>query len=410
MKDKGGDPKHVDQTVRYAKRITNHIEAAYYNNLTTEGILGALRHVLTEKVKARRGHDTRGPRTANAHLVAIKSFCGWMVRTKRAVANPAETLEKFPESSDQRHERRAMSGEEFSKLFEAAYNSPGKVQGIDGPTRATIYMVAALTGLRRKELASLTRADFRLDELPPVVRIQGAYSKNKKTDEIPLHPTVVERLQAYFDRTCPDEGEPVFPLRAPGGGLRATSKMMKVDLKVARATWIADAKDDPEEQAERSQSDFLKYSGSDGIADFHANRVLFITSLCRSNVGLVTAQKLARHSDPKLTSNVYSKVSTDERALAVNGIEFKDPVHQECTTTCTKEALTCAQASSLVIQRTGTSETERRQKLGFEKGKKTLENTDKALKKPVVITTGYKSGREDLNLRPSDPQSKQGFS
>jgi hypothetical protein len=67
----------------------------------------------------------------------------------------------------------------------------------------------------------------------------------------------------------------------------------------------------------------ITYSASDGFADFHANRVLFITSLCRSNVGLVTAQKLARHSDPKLTSNVYSKVSPQERAEAVGGISFE---------------------------------------------------------------------------------------
>ena len=35
------------------------------------------------------------------------------------------------------------------------------------------------------------------------------------------------------------------------------------------------------------------------------------------------AQKLARHSDPKLTSNIYSKVSTNERAAAINGISLE---------------------------------------------------------------------------------------
>ena len=109
-----------------------------------------------------------------------------------------------------------MTGKEFRRLFEAAYNSPDMVQGVDGQSRAIIYLTAALTGLRRKELASLTRADFRLDNPEPIVRIQGAYSKNKKTDEIPLHPALVDRLRVQFDQTAPKNGQPVFPLLSPG--------------------------------------------------------------------------------------------------------------------------------------------------------------------------------------------------
>ena len=70
-----------------------------------------------------------------------------------------------------------MTREEFMKLIEAADSSTRKVEGIGGLTRATIYLTAAMTGLRRKELASLTRDDFRLDDETPIVRIQGAYSK-----------------------------------------------------------------------------------------------------------------------------------------------------------------------------------------------------------------------------------------
>lgn len=68
----------------------------------------------------------------------------------------------------------------------------------------------------------------------------------------------------------------------------------------------------------------IEYKNSDGFVDFHANRVLFITSLCRSNIGLIMAQKLARHSAPKLTSNIYSKVSTEERAKAIGAINLME--------------------------------------------------------------------------------------
>ena len=269
-----------------------------------ERAMSFIRWLQCEPLESKRcmnGHKSRSPRTVNSYTVSLISFYRWLVTTGRMNHNPISHLKKLAEDADRRHLRRAVTNEEFNRLFEAAYHSPKKVQGVDGPTRATIYLTAALTGLRRKELASLTRDDFRLNDPMPLVRIQGAYSKNKRTDEIPLHPTLVQQLQEYFDKTKPEEGQPVFPLRAPGGALRMTSKMMKHDCQTAG----------------------IDYFNSDGFVDFHANRVLFITSLCRSNIGLITAQKLARHSDPKLTSNIYSKVSTEERSEAINAICLK---------------------------------------------------------------------------------------
>ena len=78
---------------------------------------------------------------------------------------------------------------------------------------------------------------------------------------------------------------------------KITAKMMNHDCKVAG----------------------IQYKTDKGFTDFHALRVFFITSLHRNNVGLAMAQKAARHSYPKLTSNVYSKVSPQERAEAVGG-------------------------------------------------------------------------------------------
>ena len=47
----------------------------------------------------------------------------------------------------------------------------------------------------------------------------------------------------------------------------------------------------------------MPYQDEDGLfADFHANRHTFISNLGRAGVPLATAQKLARHSDPKLTA------------------------------------------------------------------------------------------------------------
>ena len=65
-------------------------------------------------------------------------------------------------------------------------------------------------------------------------------------------------------------------------------------------------------------TDFLRYKDSQGrYADFHANRHTFITNLGRVGVHPKTAQPLARHSDIRLTMNVYSHTDLAEKTAAV---------------------------------------------------------------------------------------------
>ncbi len=366
---------HIEVTIRHIREAIEFLNLTKVNEMTPERAMSFVGWLQNEPLEGKRrfhGHANRSPRTVNSYIVSLKSFYRWLVTTGRMGSNPIVNLQKLPESNDRRHERRAMTSEEFARLFKAACNDTGKVQGIDGPTRATIYLTAALTGLRRKELASLTRTDFRLDNLTPTVRIQGAYSKNKKTDEIPLHPVVVDRLRAYFDRTRPEEGQPVFPLRSPGGHLRATSKMMKHDCEAAG----------------------VEYEGHEGFADFHANRVLFITSLCRSQIGLATAQKLARHSDPKLTSNVYAKVSTEERAEAINAIDF-DKGHQEGTTRGTTETAFDGKMGPFVARVKNLKNAEEAENDSCNP----LKSNVLAQKKPLADTNGF---RVDEGIRTPD--------
>ena len=62
----------------------------------------------------------------------------------------------------------------------------------------------------------------------------------------------------------------------------------------------------------------LPYIDEDGLfADFHGHRVSFITALGKAEVPLVMAQKLARHSDPKLTANVYTHLGVYDKAAAI---------------------------------------------------------------------------------------------
>ena len=186
------------------------------------------------------------------------------------------------------------------------------MEGIDGPTRSLLYLLAGWTGFRRKELASLTRRSFDLDGVPPSVTVNAAYARNKRRDSIPLHPVVVEWFREWLE-SQPGLGmdEPLFPLRTIGGSWRKTSKMMKADLKAAG----------------------LPYRDEGGLyADFHSNRHTFISSLGRAGVSITMAQKLARHSTPTLTANVYTHLGLEDKADAIASLpapEFTATVKTE---------------------------------------------------------------------------------
>ncbi|NLF73671.1 MAG: site-specific integrase [Candidatus Anammoximicrobium sp.] len=256
--------------------------------------------------------------TSNHYLRATKQFCRWLKRTKRSEDNPLDDVPMLNVQTDRRHDRRPLLLEEFTLLVAAAEGGP-PVESIAGADRAMMYILSALTGYRKGEIGSLTRRSFDLTSDPPTVTVQAIYSKRKRTDTQVLHPDVVTRLTQWLAATERPPAEILFPVsgRVPGGIDRKTSKMMRRDLAAARKAWLEEAQTE-EERSRRKQSDFLRYKDSQGrYADFHANRHTFITNLGRVGVHPKTAQTLARHSDIRLTMNVYSHTDLAEKTEAV---------------------------------------------------------------------------------------------
>ena len=62
----------------------------------------------------------------------------------------------------------------------------------------------------------------------------------------------------------------------------------------------------------------LDYIDDDGrVFDFHRLRGQFITAFAKAGVQLQVAQKLARHSTPVLTANIYTKLQIHDQAEAI---------------------------------------------------------------------------------------------
>ena len=97
-----------------------------------------------------------------------------------------------------------------------------------------------------------------------------------------------------------------------------TAVMIRADLRRARARWIR-AASDPTERRNRRESGFLAVVDDAGrVVDFHALRMTYVTLLVKGGASVKVVQELARHSDPKLTMNVYSQLGICDLAGALD--------------------------------------------------------------------------------------------
>ena len=210
-------------------------------------------------------------------------------------ANPLVGLPRQNTETDIRQNRRALIFDEFQKLLASARNSGMSIQCFDGEQRARIYTLSFMTGLRRKEIGSLTPASFDLESSPPTATLEAACSKHRRKDVQPLHPELVDLLREWLkgiDRTAP-----LFP------------KLAK------RRTWLMVKKD-----LERVG---IPYENESGIADFHAaGRHTHITELLRNGASLAETRELARHSDVLMTMR-YTHIGIEDQAEAVRKLPFQ---------------------------------------------------------------------------------------
>jgi hypothetical protein len=145
------------------------------------------------------------------------------------------------------------------------------------------------TGLRWSELGSLRRSSFDFDSDPATVYIQARYAKNRKDDWLPLRPDLVADLRRHMALFLPEAW--AFNMPKTRG-----AEMLRVDLEAAG----------------------IPYDNELGRSDFHSLRHTFASLLNASNVPMLTAQKLLRHSDPKLTANIYTHVLVEAKADALS--------------------------------------------------------------------------------------------
>ena len=203
----------------------------------------------------------RSARTRNVYLARVNGLINWAVKRGMLADNSLQGIEHLAEQVDRREVSRALSPEEFGEL----------IQRTPCARRRAYYLLAGRCGLRWGEIRRLRWED--LDLARGWVELRAEATKARRGDSLPLAVDVVEALEALGP--------------APGGLVFESSPTLRTFRRDLERAGIA-------------------YETNRGQADRKSLRKTFGTHLAMAGVDLRLAAKLMRHSDPRLTLNVYT--------------------------------------------------------------------------------------------------------
>jgi len=215
------------------------------------------------------------PKTKNHFLSSIHSFCAWLVDHGLAAENPMSKIKPVKVRGKHAFQYRALSMDELNALIAL----PGH--------RSIIYRVGAYTGLRHGEMKALQWGDVQ----PPYLIVRAETTKNGEAATIKLHSDLLPLLETARPAKAKST-DPVFPYMPD-------NRTVKRDFQ----------KTGIETDNERGEK-----------ASFHSLRNTFCQMLHDSGVPHRVAQEAMRHSDPKLTNNVYYDRSLTPLAQAIDSL------------------------------------------------------------------------------------------
>jgi len=221
------------------------------------------------------------PKTVNEYLNAVNALLNWMERQGRIASNVLGKVPRIDVRGKQQR-RRAFTDDELNRLLAVA-----------GPHRL-LYLTAAYTGLRLGELRQLVWGDLILDHERPHIIARAITTKNRREAVLPLHPRLLEAFKTAKGTTT-DLAQLVFTR-----SLNA-DRMIRKDLDAAG---------------------LVRIDAMGRKIDFHALRYTFATKLASSGVSQRLTQELMRHSDPRLTANIYTDVTQLPTFEAVSGLSW----------------------------------------------------------------------------------------
>lgn len=217
------------------------------------------------------------------------AFLRWAKQTGRTHENGAEAVAKARELGGG-NVTRAFSPSEAAAIIEwARRDGRDPTSRHKARDRWVLYLTAWFTGLRRSELRRVRVESLDLVSTPPRIRLDAKVAKARRAESVPLHPELIAPLRKLAD------GKPADARLFP----HVRDELVARDIESAGVARMIDGR----------------------TTGLHSFRKGMATELARAGVAEGVAQALLRHSDPRLTRNVY----TDSRLLpladAIAGME-----------------------------------------------------------------------------------------
>mgnify|MGYP006294528367 CR=1 FL=1 len=315
LRRKGRSEKHISHS--------EHVITQMYEGCRIIRLIDLTR-IMCEKYLAKLQDAKLSARTRNHHKAILSGFGAFCVRNGYLESNPAAGIESASVTLDRRHIRRAYTDDEILALLKAASERPLhdarykivrtdakkapelKKQNIErltmlGRERRLIYLTLVTTAARWGELRSVCVNDVVVDG-EPHIRLQAAGTKNRKADTVPLTKALAKELKSWIRDSGKIGKAKLFNM--PENGIRVFER-------------------------DRIRAGIEKET-KDGIADIHALRHTTATRLAKNGVPIATAQRILRHSDPKITMGIYSHLGVMDTHAAVEGLpDFQETKEDE---------------------------------------------------------------------------------
>lgn len=203
--------------------------------------------------------------------------------------------------------RRSFTDEQCKSLLELA-----------SPDRRVAYHLALSAGMRRGEIEKLEWGDIQLEGNDAHIMMRACTTKNKKSFKMPLLLDLLATLKEYAQGKNPH-------------GI-VLSRVLR--LRDMQKDWKA--------------AGIPLYDEDGRKADFHALRMTFCSRLMAAGVNPKEVQLLMRHSDARLTMQIY----TDAGVFDLRGILGRlEPLRPEiCSAICSATGVRKGEKESFSVQ------------------------------------------------------------
>jgi len=200
LEAKGFSRDYVVRSRNRLKKIVSTCRFTYFRDITQSAV-----EIYSGKLKK----DGYGDTSRGHYLDTLKTFLNWAEQDQRIIRNPIAKMDKPKRDSEKKG---ILTPEQFVHLIKTTSEKNILIGRTSGQERAVLYLIAGMTGLRRKELLHLTWDAISLSVNNASVKVKASIAKNGKEAEQPVPAILLHVLTALKAHARPKAEDRVYVL------------------------------------------------------------------------------------------------------------------------------------------------------------------------------------------------------